>query len=291
MLTRWMARFAGVGLVAGGLLAIPGSPALGVTDSYSCTSSAGGSTTTYTVTGDVAATVAQGSSFQVTNIVVTGTPDVELWLEDIQFTFANSAGATATGSLTNSFVGPAGTEPPGPPAPAGVPNSSPAMTLDFGADGAVGTVVDFYLVDVSATAVEIGAEDDPMKLDVSCSNSESEPFASTEIVAPQETTTTTAAPTTTTTTCEYGDGDCGTTTTTDTPITTLGEPTTTVPGTNTAGGGGGTNTTAAAGGTLPRTGNGSGPMTFAALASVVAGLALLALSRPRLALARKETRG
>ena len=111
---------------------------------YHCTSAVGASDTSYTIDAVAPTQVEQGSTFAVDPVVVTGTPPVDLLLADITFGILAPAGATLTSPAEIHFDGPGSTDPPGPIAPAGVPNSSPPMSFSMVATGAVGSTISIY---------------------------------------------------------------------------------------------------------------------------------------------------
>jgi hypothetical protein len=155
----------------------------------------GASDTSYTIDADAPTQVEQGSTFAVDPVVVTGTPPVDLLLADITFGILAPAGATLTSPAEIHFDGPGSTDPPGPIAPAGVPNSSPPMSFSMVATGAVGSTISIYPGPVTSTVVD--PDDLTNRLDVSCSEIVPTAIAVIEIVAqPSDPTTTasTAAP-------------------------------------------------------------------------------------------------
>jgi hypothetical protein len=167
------------------------------TINYVRSSTMGQTPAVYEISAAVPAEVVQGSTFALQDVVVTGTPDVDLLLHHLTVEIDPPIGATTVDGLSRTIAGPGSLNPPGPFAPAGVPNSTPPLTFTFTATGAVGTTVEFFSGDVSTLVLEIGNPTNT--LDVVCTRTSSDSFAATKIVAPVITTTTTAAPTTSTT--------------------------------------------------------------------------------------------
>ena len=100
------------------------APGAGATDlHYHCRSAVGESDTEYTVVADAPTSVVQGTTFDVKNLVVTGTPPVDLLIARISFGIEVPANATTVSPTTIAFDGPGATDPPGPIAKKGVPNS------------------------------------------------------------------------------------------------------------------------------------------------------------------------
>ena len=182
-----------IAVVVVGAAVVGASPHAGATDlQYHCTSVAGQTDTEYSVEASAPATVAQGASFDVTNMVVTGIPPVDLLIAHITFGIAVPANATPTTPTSITFDGPGATDPPGPIAKKGIPNSSPPMSFTMTATGAVGSTIDIFPADVNSTVV------DPANLqnhlDVTCSQITPAPLLSVLIVAqPPSTPPTTAA--------------------------------------------------------------------------------------------------
>ena len=194
------------------------APVTSVVFSYHCSSSLTESDEFYTITGTVPAEVVQGSEFTLDDVVITGTPTVDLLLVSLTVDLVAPIGATSTDGLSRTFLGPGSTTPPGPYAPAGTPNSSPPMSFTFVASGAVGTTVDFFSGTVSSVVADIA--NPSYQVPVTCSRTSGSSFASTVIVAQPPpssttTTTTTTAPSSTTTT---------TTTTTAVPVAPVEDP-------------------------------------------------------------------
>jgi hypothetical protein len=213
---RWR-RSTKVAMAAGAVLAIaaiatpvqaslrvptPGfdAPITSVVFSYHCSSSVAESDELYTITGTAPGEVVQGSELTLDDVIITGTPTVDLLLVSLTVDLVAPIGATSVDGLSRTFLGPGSTTPPGPIAPAGTPNSSPPMSFRFIASGEVGTTVDFFAGTVSSVVADI--EDPSFTVPVTCTRTSGSSFASTVIVGvPPSTTTTstTTAPTTTTT--------------------------------------------------------------------------------------------
>jgi len=174
------------------------APITSVVFSYHCSSSVAESDELYTITGTVPAEVVQGSEFTLDDVVITGTPTVDLLLVSLTVDLVAPIGATSTDGLSRTFLGPGSTTPPGPIAPAGTPNSSPPMSFGFVASGEVGTTVDFFTGTVSSVVADIS--DPSFTVPVTCTRTGGSSFASTVIVAAPPVTTTTIPTTTTTTT-------------------------------------------------------------------------------------------
>ena len=180
-------------LLAGAALLVPASlgpvPAAGAaaTDhTYHCTSLAGSSDSTYTIDATGPTQVVQGTALAIDPLVVTGTPAVDLLLADITFGILPPANATLTSPAVLHFDGPGSTDPPGPIAPAGVPNTSPPMAFTMVASGPVGSVITIYPAPVTSTVVD--PADLSHRLDVSCSEIVATAIAVIEIVAPPPST-------------------------------------------------------------------------------------------------------
>jgi hypothetical protein len=190
------------------------APITSVLLSYTCSSSLTTTNETYTITGTVPSQVVQGTDFTLDDVVITGTPTVDLLLVSLTVDLVAPIGATSIDGLSRTFLGPGSTNPPGPYAPAGSPNSSPPMSFAFNASGPVGTTIDFHSGTVSSVVAEIGNPSNT--LPVTCTRTAGGSFASTTIVGvpPSSTTTTTTTPPTTTTTT------VAPTTTTTAPTTT-----------------------------------------------------------------------
>lgn len=167
-----------------------------VTYTYHCSSTAGHSDTEYTLVGTAPAEVVKGSTFSLTNVVISGTVPVDLLLAQLTFRLDAPLNATSVDGLSRTFDGPGSTDPPGPFAPKGSTNSSPPMTFVFVASGPVGSTIAYRPGEVSSIAVEIG--NPANRLPVSCHREGGPAFAVTKIIA--ATTTTTTSTTTTTTT-------------------------------------------------------------------------------------------
>jgi len=173
---------AGICVVVLGIAMAGASPSVGAVDlHYHCTSVVGQTDTDYTVVADAPATVAQGATIDVTHLVVTGIPPVDLLIAHITFGIKLPANATPVTPLTTTFDGPGSTNPPGPIAKKGIPNSSPAMSFTLTATGAVGSTVDIYPADVSSTVVD--PEHLENHLDVTCAQITPAPLLSVLIVA------------------------------------------------------------------------------------------------------------
>jgi hypothetical protein len=171
------------------------APVTSVAFEYRCSSSVVETDEVYTITGTVPAEVVKGSPFTLDDVVITGTPTVDLLLVSLTVDLVAPIGATSTDGLSRTFLGPGSTTPPGPIAPAGTPNSSPPMSFGFVASGAVGTTVDFFPGTVSSVVADIS--DPSSTVGVTCTRTGGSSFASTTIVAaPPETTTTTTTTTT-----------------------------------------------------------------------------------------------
>ncbi len=166
---------------------VPAAGAAATDHTYHCTSLAGSSDSTYTIDATAPAQVEQGTEFAVDPVVVTGTPTVDLLLADIAFGILPPSGATLTSPAILHFDGPGSTDPPGPIAPAGVPNSSPPMSFSMVASGPVGSVITLYPAPVTSTVVD--PADLSHRLDVSCSEITATAIATIEIVAPTTPTT------------------------------------------------------------------------------------------------------
>ncbi len=180
-----------VTMLATGLLAFgpPGVAGAAATDhTYHCTSPVGSSDSTYTIDATAPAQVVQGTSFAVDPLVVTGTPSIDLLLADITFGILPPANATLTSPDIIHFDGPGSTDPPGPIAPAGVPNSSPPMSFSMVATGPVGSTVTIYPAAVTSTVVDPANLTN--RLDVSCSEIVATAVAVIEIVPAPDTPTT-----------------------------------------------------------------------------------------------------
>jgi hypothetical protein len=162
---------------------------------YHCDSAAGHSETAYTMVADAPDEVVQGTTFQVTGFVVTGTPPVDLLISHITFAIDPPGNATPLSPLFFGFDGPGSTDPPGPIAKKGIPNSSPAMSFTMKATGPVGSTIDIYPGNVSSTVVN--PDDLSQHLDVTCARDLPVLLTRTTIVAPPETTTTTSTTSTT----------------------------------------------------------------------------------------------
>lgn len=169
--------------------------AAGATYTFTCSSAAGETQGTFTVTGSAPATVVAGTELELTDVVATGTTDIDLWLRSMTLVLDAPAGATSLDGLSRTFVGPAATDPPGPVAPAGSTNSSPPRSFRFLATGPVGSTVEFVLGRVDSVPAQIG--NPSVTLDVSCHRVAGGAFASTVIVAPPTTTTSSTTSTTT----------------------------------------------------------------------------------------------
>ena len=208
---RWR-RSTKVAMAAGAVLAIaavatpvqaslrvptPGfdAPITSVVFSYRCSSSVAETDEFYTITGTAPAEVVQGSEFTLDDVVITGTPTVDLLLVSLTVDLVAPIGATSVDGLSRTMLGPGSTTPHGPIAPAGTPNSSPPMSFRFMASGEVGTTVDFFSGTVSSVIADIA--DPTFHVPVTCTRTGGSSFASTVIVGvPPSTTSTTAAPTT-----------------------------------------------------------------------------------------------
>ena len=175
------------------------APTAAVVFTYHCSSSVTESDETYTISGTVPAEVVQGTEFTLADVVVTGTPTVDLLLVSLTVDLVAPIGATSVDGLSRTFLGPGSSVPPGPVAPAGTANSSPPMSFRFVASGAVGTTVDFFSGTMASVVADIS--DPSYTVAVTCARTSGSSFAATTIVAepPETTTTTTTAPTTTTT--------------------------------------------------------------------------------------------
>ncbi len=188
-------RAAAVLLVAGLVMIGPvGAAGAASTDhAYHCTSAVGASDTSYTIDATAPAQVVQGSAFAVDPLVVSGTPSVDLLLADITFGIVPPADATLTSPAQLHFDGPGSTDPPGPIAPAGVPNSSPPMSFSMVATGPVGSTIAIYPAPVTSTVVD--PSNLANRLEVSCSEIVPTAVALVEIVAaPPGTTPSSTAP-------------------------------------------------------------------------------------------------
>jgi hypothetical protein len=174
------------------------APATSVVFTYHCSSSVAESDELYTITGTAPAEVVQGGEFTVDDVVITGTPTVDLLLVSLTYNVVAPIGATSVDGLSRTILGPGSMDPPGPIAPAGVPNSSPAWSFRFVASGAVGTTVDFFSGTVSSVVADIA--NPSITVPVTCTPNTGGAFASTLIVAPPPSTTTTTTSTTLATT-------------------------------------------------------------------------------------------
>lgn len=204
------AALAATALLSGAAVWAAAPASAGTTYTFSCSSTAGTSEGTFSMTGTAPATVVQGSEFELTDVVATGTTDIDLWLKSMTIVLDAPAGATPLDGLSRTFVGPAATDPPGPVAPAGSTNSSPPRSFRFTATGPVGSTVEFVLGRVDSVPAQIG--NPAVTLEVTCTRVAGGAFASTVIVAPPVTTSTTSTSTTTT--------PSTTATTSTTPVTT-----------------------------------------------------------------------
>lgn len=165
---------------------------------YHCDSAAGHSETDYTMTATAPDQVVQGTTFQVSDFVVTGIPPEDLLISHISFAIDPPANATSESPLFYQFDGPGSTVPPGPIAKKGIPNSSPAMSFTLQATGPVGSTIDIYPGNVSSTVVN--PDDLSQTLDVTCARDLPVLLARITIVAPPDSTTSTTSTTTSTTT-------------------------------------------------------------------------------------------
>jgi len=183
----------GISLAVLGVGAVGTSPSVGATDlQYHCTSSAGASDTEYSMVADAPTSVAQGATFDVKNLVVTGIPPVDLLIAHISFGIKVPANATTLSPTTIAFDGPGSTDPPGPIAKKGIPNSSLPMTFTMTATGAVGSTIDIYPADVASTVVD--PANLKVRLDVVCAQITPAPLLRVLIVAAPPESTTTAGP-------------------------------------------------------------------------------------------------
>jgi len=197
-------------LVVSPVLANDGSLVEATVDyAYHCDSAAGHSETAYTIVADAPDEVVQGTTFQVTGFVVTGTPPVDLLISHITFAIDPPANATPVSPLFFGFDGPGSTDPPGPIAKKGIPNSSPAMSFTMKATGPVGSTIDIYPGNVSSTVVN--PDDLSQTLDVTCARDLPVLLTRTTIVAPPDTTTTTSTTSTTEATTSTTGGTTSTT--------------------------------------------------------------------------------
>jgi hypothetical protein len=186
-------------LVMSPVLAGDGNLVEGSVDyAYHCDSAVGHSEVAYTMVATAPDEVVQGDTFQVQGFVVTGVPPEDLLISHITFAIDPPGNATPESPLFFGYDGPGSTDPPGPIAKKGIPNSSPAMTFTMKATGPVGSTVDIYPGNVSSTVVN--PDNLSQHLDVTCARDLPVLLTRTTIVAPEPTTTTTSTTSSTTST-------------------------------------------------------------------------------------------
>ena len=181
---RAVAGAATLGLVAAGSLA----PAGAGTWDYTCTSALTTTAERNTVVGTAPATVVQGATFELSDVVLSGTPGIDLLLVTLSLSLEAPVGAEPLDGLTRTWDGPGSLDPPGPYAPAGSTNASPATSFAFRATGPAGSTIELWPGDVTTTVADIA--DPSLRLDVACERTGGEPLAVVRIVAPTTTTTT-----------------------------------------------------------------------------------------------------
>ena len=153
------------------------------TYAFQCHSAGGSSDTTYTVAASIPAHVHQGHTFTLSKFVLTGTPAVPLLIVHMHVEIGVSSGADVS-VLGEEIDGPGAASPPGPAAPTGVPNSTPAAKFVLHAVGPVGEEIAFTLLNVSSTVMN--PDDHSQTMSVECAYSSGEPFVSIGIVPNHE---------------------------------------------------------------------------------------------------------
>ena len=185
--SRWPRRAgaaaATLGLVAGASLA----PAGAGTWDYTCTSDLTTTAEQNSVVGSAPATVAQGATFTLSDVVLSGTTSIDLLLVELSFSMVPPVGAEPLDGLTRTWTGPGAEDPPGPYAPAGSTNAAPPTSFAFRATGPVGSTIELWPGEVATTVADIA--DPSIQVDVACERDGGSPLAVVEIVAPPPPTT------------------------------------------------------------------------------------------------------
>jgi hypothetical protein len=167
-----------IGGVALAVLAFAGvvAPAGAADYDYACHSALSQSPTEYTVVGDVPDEVFAGETFELSDVVLTGTPSIDLYLQELTFELVDPIGATPVSSLATTWT----VDGFPPLTPAGSTNSSPPVDYQFVATGPVGSTIRFFPDDVSS--VVRSHEDSDFELAVTCERVSGPAFAETTIV-------------------------------------------------------------------------------------------------------------
>ena len=163
---------------------------------FRCHSAVGSSDTTYTVAAQIPARVHQGHKFNLAKFVLTGTPAVPLLIVHMHVEIGVSSGADVS-VLSEEIDGPGASNPPGPAAPAGVPNSTSPAKFRLHAVGPVGEEITFKLLNVSSTVMN--PDDHAQTISVECAYSSGGSFASIGIVPNSDNKATPTLPVPTTT--------------------------------------------------------------------------------------------